>query len=55
VSQGTGIGLYAVKILSESLQGMVTLTSIEGKGSKFEVLLPLTEETKKNNTVINCS
>ncbi|MBI5558583.1 MAG: response regulator [Deltaproteobacteria bacterium] len=43
-TKGTGIGLYAVKVLSESLQGLVELKSEEGRGSSFTVYLPLSAE-----------
>lgn len=43
LTKGTGIGLYAVKVLSKSLQGMVELQSEEGRGCRFTVYLPLRE------------
>lgn len=39
---GRGVGLDVVKTKITSLGGNVTVTSIEGKGSKFSVQLPLT-------------
>jgi two-component system phosphate regulon sensor histidine kinase PhoR len=39
---GTGLGLSIVKNLVQALQGDVRLASQPGKGSKFEVLIPLT-------------
>jgi two-component system phosphate regulon sensor histidine kinase PhoR len=38
---GTGLGLSIVKNLVQALDGEVRLSSQPGKGSKFEVLLPL--------------
>lgn len=38
---GTGLGLSIVKNLVQALQGDVRLASQPGKGSKFEVLIPL--------------
>jgi len=39
--EGHGIGLYFVKKLAESINGEVYLSSEEGKGSCFSVVLPL--------------
>lgn len=39
-SEGTGIGLALVKLLVQSLDGDITLTSDEGAGSTFIVKLP---------------
>ena len=47
---GRGVGLDAVKAGVESLQGMVTLDSTPGKGSRFTMLLPLTMAT--TNTLV---
>ena len=38
---GEGIGLYMVKLLLNQLDGSVTVDSELGKGSRFEVMLPL--------------
>ncbi|MDF2597013.1 MAG: domain S-box protein [Clostridia bacterium] len=39
-AEGTGIGLYLVKMLVEKMDGEITLESKEGVGSTFSVLLP---------------
>ncbi len=39
-SEGTGIGLYLVKLLVELMNGSITLESEVGKGSNFTVILP---------------
>ncbi|MDF2877983.1 MAG: putative sensor kinase [Clostridia bacterium] len=39
-AEGTGIGLYLVKMLVEKMDGEITLESKEGVGSTFTVLLP---------------
>jgi two-component system phosphate regulon sensor histidine kinase PhoR len=38
---GTGIGLAAVRTLVERYHGEITLESEEGKGTTFQVILPL--------------
>lgn len=38
--EGTGIGLYLVKLLVESMNGGISLCSTEDKGSTFIVMLP---------------
>ncbi len=40
-TDGTGLGLYIVKMIVESLGGAVTMVSREGKGSVFTITLPL--------------
>lgn len=39
--EGTGIGLYATKLVIDRLGGSVTATSVLGQGSSFTILLPL--------------
>src|SRR5699024_10922328 len=39
---GRGVGLDVVRSTIESLGGQITIDSIEGKGSKFSIQLPLT-------------
>ena len=39
-SEGTGIGLSLVKLLVETLGGVINLESEEGKGSTFKIVLP---------------
>lgn len=41
---GTGLGLSIVKHLSQAFGGTVSLTSVPGQGSTFQVQLPLAEE-----------
>ena len=41
VYEGTGMGLYMVKQYLKILQGDIIVNSVEGKGSKFTVTLPL--------------
>lgn len=48
-SEGTGIGLCLVKLLVNAIGGKIELTSYEGVGSNFRILLPdkkVLEETK---------
>lgn len=45
VPDGTGLGLYIVKEAVTVLHGKATFTSIEGKGTTFEITLPLERVT----------
>lgn len=40
-SEGTGIGLYIVKLLVNALRGEINLESKVGQGSAFKVMLPI--------------
>jgi signal transduction histidine kinase len=42
-SKGTGIGLYLVKEAMKSLGGQITVKSILGQWTRFEIVLPLVE------------
>jgi len=42
--RGTGLGLYVVKQLLAQMHGTVTVTSAPGRGSTFNVTLPITGE-----------
>ena len=46
-SKGQGFGLAVVKRMTEALGGAVTFESEEGKGTKFILLLPTSNETIK--------
>jgi len=46
VGQGTGLGLSVVLGIVEDHQGKILVSSTAGKGSKFEVLLPLKQNGK---------
>lgn len=39
-AQGTGLGLSICQVIMHKLNGRIVLTSEEGKGSRFEVILP---------------
>lgn len=46
-AEGTGIGLYLVKMFVEMMDGEITFESKEAKGSKFTIMLPI-EKVKEN-------
>lgn len=52
-AEGTGIGLYLVKLLVSNLGGRVHVTSKEGYGSTFSVTLPLLQEELHDSHKIN--
>lgn len=52
-AEGTGIGLYLVKLLVESLEGMIHVLSEEGYGSTFSITLPIQLEDSQNSHKIN--
>ena len=54
-AEGTGIGLYLVKLLVESLDGKIYVTSEEGYGSTFSLSLPIVQDGSKNSHKINGS
>jgi len=49
IGQGTGLGLSVVQGIIDAHDGKITVKSIPGKGSKFEVSLPVKRNVKKNN------
>lgn len=52
-AEGTGIGLYLVKLLVESLGGKIQVASEEGYGSTFSVTLPIQQDETQNSHKIN--
>lgn len=44
---GTGLGLWIVKQICEKMGGRILLESMEGAGTKFTVVFPLSEKTAK--------
>lgn len=45
-AEGTGIGLALVKELTESMGGKVMVTSAEGSGSRFSIVLPFSKQSE---------
>gem|GEM_PF-3618128 len=45
--EGTGIGLAVVRRIIERHDGKIRVSSIEGEGTSFEIMLPLTQIRKK--------
>jgi signal transduction histidine kinase len=39
-SSGSGLGLYIVKEIIERMNGSITMKSEEGKGTRFEIVVP---------------
>jgi signal transduction histidine kinase len=47
--EGTGLGLYIVKEVVDKMGGKVWFTSVEGKGTTFYVVAPITAKAPKAN------
>lgn len=49
-TEGTGLGLYLVKLFVEALDGVIFLVSREGRGSKFTIHLPIQQAEIRPNS-----
>ena len=47
VGAGTGLGLYVSYNIIQQHKGTITIKSDEGKGTEFEIILPVAQENKK--------
>ncbi len=45
-SSGSGLGLYIVKEIIERIDGTISMTSGLGKGTRFEIMVPLAKNVK---------
>lgn len=52
---GTGVGLALVKQIVSSMRGEISISSTEGKGSVFTVLIPLDQELKTPAKALSAS
>jgi signal transduction histidine kinase len=52
-AEGTGIGLYLVKLLVESLGGKIYVISEEGYGSTFSISLPVKQIESKESRMVS--
>lgn len=50
--EGTGIGLAVVRRIVERHNGRIEVSSIEGEGSSFEILLPLRQNSSSEHRLI---
>jgi signal transduction histidine kinase len=50
VGQGTGLGLSVVQGIIDSHNGQIIVNTSPGKGTKFEIQLPLKQEKKKRSS-----
>ena len=46
-TQGTGLGLYIVKLVIKSMRGNLWFESKENKGTKFYLKIPITPKVRK--------
>lgn len=54
VGEGTGLGLYLVKLVLDSCGGKISFTSRQNEGSVFTVMIPLSGMiTRKDNKTLN--
>lgn len=51
-AKGTGLGLSLSKELIQLHQGMITVDSIKGKGTRFEIILPLGKKHFEDKTLV---
>ncbi len=42
---GTGLGLFIVKMIVERMRGIIKLDSMKNVGTRFQIMLPIVEES----------
>jgi PAS domain S-box-containing protein len=52
---GSGLGLYIVREMLKKLNGTITFTSVEGKGTKFSLTIPNSAPESSNAPGVQCA